>query len=1079
MLRRAFRRISDASSSDTLSQSSDDASKSRRSSVQDAAGSRFGLKEWIAPDDANIDVIFIHGLNGHPEKSWTAENGICWPKDLLPNCIPDIRALITAKLAGSHHDDPYGAIFLSTHGIMFFGTPHQGGNNIALGRIIASVASIGYYTNTDLLDHLEKESEWLEQLTDRFRYVADQFEIKFCYETFPLPGMSKLVVDKQSAIIPGQPNAESIEIHKDHRQMIKMSEEDPEFDTISNHLLLLSNDAVFRIQARWEQQPGLQEDRRASLLSNPGFPEQRELAPIITEHFRLASQLGSRVNPFFTGREDALTELDNLLAQQKRGESISNIVAVLGTGGIGKTQLVRQYASTRTEAFSSISWINCQSLETVYKSFNSLAQRIVSHYVELNTPNVPPFIHLAQHLNMTGLIDGDGRIIFNQKTRSLVVEALKRWLCAPNNTEWLLIFDNVDDLDSFNISDFFPEDSGRGHITVTSRRPECGHWGEVLELEVFREVDSLDLLLRSSKSRGSLSDEETEEAVKIVNRLGHLPLAIHQAGTYLHATRMSLSKYVALLRPEKIRNVLSYKPPAAVWDYSESVFSTWELSFTEVRGQDEAAAELLALCSFYSNECIGIDMLQRGLDHLKTDAPFVESLMIPLLSFSLITRKSPHKEEDVGSTFSIHPLVHDWARERLSPLQKAAMAEKAFRIICSTLEAREIWTTGVRTAQDWNYEREIMPHLDASLHWFNQLVTKDTAIVEHIKEFMLIANVYYYAGNYTDAERLYLKVLEYTEEKLGPDHTDTLSVLQGLATVNRFQGKWDESYNRYQRVLDGRNNKDPNDLDTLATVQSMAVLYRHTGLLDKSIQLYHWALYGKENDGKGIESQQGATHPNTIHTILGYAIVLQFQGKFAEALPLYERVCKQRTKALGPHHPDTLTAMHNLADDLRALNQLERAKVIFSEVLEAREMCLGMDHPDTLRTAHQMAKFYPDLGLVKESDKYYAQVLVGREQRLGPDHPDTLSTILDIAGSYQKQGRPDEARKYYARALRGHEAKGGLGLILEIQRTVDGLRTIVEEAGEDEEIERLYARALNKLRDTKLSEDPGLSTVIE
>ena len=66
---------------------------------------------------------------------------------------------------------------------------------MSLGRLVAHVASIGVNTRPDILANLTKESEWLEQQTDQFKYIADQFEIKFCYETLPMRvlGRSNLV----------------------------------------------------------------------------------------------------------------------------------------------------------------------------------------------------------------------------------------------------------------------------------------------------------------------------------------------------------------------------------------------------------------------------------------------------------------------------------------------------------------------------------------------------------------------------------------------------------------------------------------------------------------------------------------------------------------------------------------------------------------------------------------------------------------------------------------------------------------------------------------------------------------------
>jgi len=53
----------------------------------------FGLHVLAPGVDPVVDVIAIHGLDGHPEKSWTAENGILWLRDLLPQKVPRASVL--------------------------------------------------------------------------------------------------------------------------------------------------------------------------------------------------------------------------------------------------------------------------------------------------------------------------------------------------------------------------------------------------------------------------------------------------------------------------------------------------------------------------------------------------------------------------------------------------------------------------------------------------------------------------------------------------------------------------------------------------------------------------------------------------------------------------------------------------------------------------------------------------------------------------------------------------------------------------------------------------------------------------
>jgi hypothetical protein len=149
----------------------------------------------------------------------------------------------------------------------------------------------------------------------------------------------------------------------------------------------------------------------------------------LEDDYHLPLHLGYKPNPHFTGREEILRMLNEVLTKSADGADAEPCAAVvlLGIGGVGKTQLARQYAYKYFSNHTSISWINSMSVETVYASFLELARRIVPHYAARNQSSIPPYTNLAQHLSMPGLIDGDGQILFNHNTRGPVVEAVKGW----------------------------------------------------------------------------------------------------------------------------------------------------------------------------------------------------------------------------------------------------------------------------------------------------------------------------------------------------------------------------------------------------------------------------------------------------------------------------------------------------------------------------------------------------------------------------------------------------------------------------------------------------------------------------
>jgi hypothetical protein len=125
---------------------------------------------------------------------------------------------------------------------------------------------------------------------------------------------------------------------------------------------------------------------------------------------------------------------------------------------------------------------------------------------------------------MAGLVDGDGQIYLNQKSVDLIVDAIKGWLSRRGNDHWLMVLDNVDDLESFRISDFFPanitgkiilttrhdEKVAAGKVILTTRRSDAARFGEDMRLDVMEEDESIELLFKCCRIKGASSTSESQ-----------------------------------------------------------------------------------------------------------------------------------------------------------------------------------------------------------------------------------------------------------------------------------------------------------------------------------------------------------------------------------------------------------------------------------------------------------------------------------------------------------------------------------------------------------------------------------------
>ena len=188
---------------------------------------------------------------------------------------------------------------------------------------------------------------------------------------------------------------------------------------------------------------------------------------------------------YFTGREGVMSLIREKFQSFKRIQR--KIVVLQGLGGIGKTQTVIHFAEQYQQDYTAILWFNAQDEDTLRKSFVKNAKR-------LPEGSIPPELLDSQK----GLQDLEN-----------LVQAVKRWLAQPQNHQWLLVFDNVDnpkipqnrDPSAYDIRPYFPEAS-HGSIIITTRWSslDIGKFVKLEKLEDTKdEQPSLSILVQTSQ----------------------------------------------------------------------------------------------------------------------------------------------------------------------------------------------------------------------------------------------------------------------------------------------------------------------------------------------------------------------------------------------------------------------------------------------------------------------------------------------------------------------------------------------------------------------------------------------------
>lgn len=157
---------------------------------------------------------------------------------------------------------------------------------------------------------------------------------------------------------------------------------------------------------------------------------------------------------------------------------------------------------------------------------------------------------------------------------------------------------------------------------------------------------------------------------ELLNRLEGLPLAIAQAGAFLKESQMKLEDYIDYYDRE-FERLVNDEPDEQLLHYHGSIWTTWVISFDEIRSKNDAgiaAANLLILWSCLDNKDLWYELFSEAIleEHKGTFPSWMMThIASDRLNFSkvmkILRRYSMIEETSSLGSYSIHPVVHKWA----------------------------------------------------------------------------------------------------------------------------------------------------------------------------------------------------------------------------------------------------------------------------------------------------------------------------------------------------------------------------------------------------------------------------------
>ncbi|MFL5703510.1 MAG: tetratricopeptide repeat protein [Ktedonobacteraceae bacterium] len=734
-----------------------------------------------------------------------------------------------------------------------------------------------------------------------------------------------------------------------------------------------------------------------------------------------------RRNPFFTGREEILTSLYTVL-NSNLSAALTQAQAISGLGGIGKTQIAVEYAYRYRADYQAIMWVTASSRDAL----------------------LTDFVMLAALLDLPEQYEQD---------QDIIVRAVKRWLVTHEN--WLLILDNVDDLEMIN--DFLPM-HGTGNFLLTTRLQALGSIAQSIEVEKMGLDEGVMFLLRRTKALmpnvflDQSERESQEQAEAIVTALDGLPLALDQAGAYIEETRCGFAAYLNLYRTR--RKELLLRRGSLPVDHPEPVAATWSLSFQKVEQESFTATNLLRLLAFLNPEAIPEEIITEGIVELGSMLSSVASDSLEMdAAIELLLRYSLLRRNPEAKSLSIHRLVQAVLRDGMDRNQQFLWAERTIRAVNRAFPDVELKT--------WAQCRRCLPHAQIGAIYIEEY---ELAFSEAGRLLNQAANYLSTHAQYAQAEPLLQQSLAIREQVLEPGHPDTASSLSDLGVLYLTQGKYQQSAPLLQQALEIREHalglEHPN---TAASLNSLALLYYAQGKYALAEQLYQQALHI-------LMDVLEPEHPDIAQSLSNLAELYTVQGKYAQAESLYLQALDSQKNVLGLHHPNVAKTLNNLALCYRSKGEYPQAEKFYQQALSIQEQVLGPKHPDVAQTLNNLARLYRAQGEYTKAKPFYQRALNIREDVFGPDHPHVAQSLYGLAKLYNSQGKYLQAEELGQRALSIQEQRLGIDHP-DLAYTLGMLAKIYQAQHKLAEAKELNIRALRIQENTSDANHPHIALI--
>lgn len=688
----------------------------------------------------------------------------------------------------------------------------------------------------------------------------------------------------------------------------------------------------------------------------------------------IASKKDTSTEPNLTAKKQIPTQtkkwnlplhLDHYVARPQLSEKIWSIfraqsdqsrvmIGLYGLGGIGKSTAAKMAIHAPQNHYKLHAWFNSETESILQSEYIGLGEKY-----QLFTDDI---------------------------TDTQKILRTQEWLDQQRHI--LLVYDNVQDVNM--LSRYLPN---KGHIIITSRNPNLPN---ALEVEVMTEQEALTLL--NYLIPQTIADEHNrKKAIVLTKILGHLPLALSQAGAYIAVNRLIIDNYLDFYKTEKHTLLSDQTLPAM--DQHESVYITWDMSIKDIEKNEQMTAiqKLFSFLSYsYSHKIPKLLLAQYLYGKTDNDAMVqLNQVLFVLHQYSLI-KLTEH--------VSIHRLLQNWLNSKNKINDKA----RHLREMLNAISAIYPWKN--KKTDDIAFLRLLLPHIE-SIYKHVQLLPTTPEVG------MLLGDIHYFfadyyssIGDYHASQNALHQALIIRQKHTPEDKVAIADIWYQLGKIERKLGHHQSSQQMLEKALSVQiKNFGPDHLKISYTLDHLGRVNRELGNYYNSKTLLEKALSIKRNflNPEDIKVSYTLDHLGRVERLL---------GNYYASKKLLEQAYTIKKHYFGPKNIRTACTLGYLAQAEYSLGNYELSKKLLQQVLKTQEKHMSSEHIMRSYSLAALGRVALALGQYSLSESCLTQALKIQESYFQKDHID-MSFTLDYLGTLMcEQGNTDQAQHALNRA---------------------------------------------------------------